>query len=37
MAIRWGSYRVKGFHDELIRVGRCASARALCQYLRTQG
>ncbi len=36
MAIRWGSYRVKGFHDELIRAaGRPRPpARALCQYLR---
>ncbi|MCC6303222.1 MAG: circularly permuted type 2 ATP-grasp protein [Gammaproteobacteria bacterium] len=36
MAIRWGSYRVKGIHDELIRAtGRAQpAARALCQYLR---
>ncbi|HEY9050236.1 MAG TPA: circularly permuted type 2 ATP-grasp protein, partial [Gammaproteobacteria bacterium] len=36
MAIRWGSYKVKGFYDELIRVAgkpRFASA-ALCEYLR---
>ena len=36
MAIRWGSYRVKGFYDELVRVAgkpRYASA-ALCEYLR---
>ncbi|PLY12080.1 MAG: hypothetical protein C0631_18405 [Sedimenticola sp.] len=36
MAIRWGSYRVRGFYDELIRVaGRPRpAALALCQYLR---
>jgi len=36
MAIRWGSYKVKGIHDELIRVsGRPRpAARALCDYLR---
>ncbi|TDY04305.1 circularly permuted type 2 ATP-grasp protein [Thiohalophilus thiocyanatoxydans] len=36
MAIRWGSYKVKGLHDELIRVsGRPRpAARALCDYLR---
>jgi len=36
MAIRWGSYRVKGIHDELIRAaGRARpAARMLCQYLR---
>ncbi|MCW9057889.1 MAG: circularly permuted type 2 ATP-grasp protein [Gammaproteobacteria bacterium] len=36
MAIRWGSYKVKGFHDELIRVaGRPRpAAQALCKYLR---
>ena len=36
MAIRWGSYKVKGFYDESIRVAgkpRYASA-ALCEYLR---
>jgi uncharacterized circularly permuted ATP-grasp superfamily protein len=36
MAIRWGSYKVKGFYDELIRVtGKPRpAADALCQYLR---
>lgn len=36
MAIRWGSYKVKGIYDELIRVtGRPRpAAQALCQYLR---
>lgn len=36
MAIRWGSYKVKGFYDELIRVtGRPRpAAKALCHYLR---
>jgi len=36
MAIRWGSYKVKGFYDELIRVtGKPRpAAAALCQYLR---
>ncbi len=36
MAIRWGSYKVKGIHDELMRAtGRPRpAARALCQYLR---
>ena len=36
MAIRWGSYKVKGFYDELIRVAgkpRPASI-GLCEYLR---
>lgn len=36
MAIRWGSYKVKGFYDESLRVAgkpRYASA-ALCEYLR---
>jgi uncharacterized circularly permuted ATP-grasp superfamily protein len=36
MTIRWGSYKVKGLYDELIRVAgkpRPAAA-ALCQYLR---
>ena len=36
MAIRWGSYKVKGVYDELMRAaGRPrAPARALCHYLR---
>lgn len=36
MTIRWGSYKVKGLYDELIRVaGKPRSAAAaLCQYLR---
>ncbi|AKH19908.1 circularly permuted type 2 ATP-grasp protein [Sedimenticola thiotaurini] len=36
MTIRWGSYRVKGFYDELMRVtGKPRPAAAgLCQYLR---
>ncbi|RRQ20986.1 circularly permuted type 2 ATP-grasp protein [Thiohalobacter thiocyanaticus] len=36
MAIRWGSYKVKGLYDELIRAsGRPRpAAQALCQYLR---
>ncbi|MFO8023797.1 circularly permuted type 2 ATP-grasp protein [Thiohalophilus sp.] len=36
MAIRWGSYRVKGIYDELIRVsGRPRpAAQELCDYLR---
>ncbi|MCW8889310.1 MAG: circularly permuted type 2 ATP-grasp protein [Sedimenticola sp.] len=36
MTIRWGSYKVKGFYDELIRVtGKPRpAAMALCQYLR---
>ena len=36
MAIRWGSYKVKGIYDELIRVsGRPRpAAQALCDYLR---
>ena len=37
MAIRWGSYKVKGLYDELIRVAgkpRPAAA-ALCDYLRS--
>jgi uncharacterized circularly permuted ATP-grasp superfamily protein len=35
MAIRWGSYKVRGIHDELMRAtGRARpAARALCQYL----
>jgi len=37
MAIRWGSYKVKGFYDELIRVtGKPRpAAAALCSYLRS--
>jgi uncharacterized circularly permuted ATP-grasp superfamily protein len=37
MAIRWGSYKVKGFYDELIRAtGRARpAAKVLCDYLRT--
>ncbi len=37
MAIRWGSYRVKGLYDELLRAsGRPRpAAEALCNYLRT--
>ncbi|MDH3311033.1 MAG: circularly permuted type 2 ATP-grasp protein, partial [Gammaproteobacteria bacterium] len=37
MAIRWGGYRVKGLHDELIRATgkpRPAAVR-LCEYLRS--
>ncbi len=36
MTIRWGSYKVKGFYDELIRVtGRPRpAAQAVCQFLR---
>ncbi|MEJ2347416.1 MAG: circularly permuted type 2 ATP-grasp protein [Gammaproteobacteria bacterium] len=36
MAIRWGSYKIKGFYDELIRVtGRARPvALALSKYLR---
>ena len=36
MAIRWGSYKVKGLYDELIRVaGRPRpAAQNLCKYLR---
>ncbi len=36
MAIRWGSYKVKGIYDELIRVsGRPRpAAQELCDYLR---
>jgi uncharacterized circularly permuted ATP-grasp superfamily protein len=36
MAIRWGSYRVKGVYDELMRAtGRPRpAAKDLCQYLR---
>ena len=37
MAIRWGSYKIKGLHDELMRAtGRPRPvAAALCKYLRT--
>ena len=37
MAIRWGSYKVKGYYDELLRAtGRPRPAAAeLCKYLRT--
>ena len=37
MAIRWGSYKVKGIYDELIRVtGKARPAsKALCDYLRS--
>ena len=37
MAIRWGSYKVKGFYDELIRAtGRARpAAKVLCDYLRS--
>jgi uncharacterized circularly permuted ATP-grasp superfamily protein len=36
MAIRWGSYKVKGIHDELIRAAGKPrdAARPLCDYLR---
>ena len=36
MAIRWGSYKVKGFYDELIRAAGKPrpAATALCDYLR---
>jgi len=36
MAIRWGSYKVKGFYDELIRVAGKPRpvAEVLCSYLR---
>ena len=36
MAIRWGSYKVKGLYDELIRAAGKprVSAAPLCQYLR---
>ena len=36
MAIRWGNYKVKGLHDELLRAtGRPrAAAQVLCDYLR---
>jgi uncharacterized circularly permuted ATP-grasp superfamily protein len=37
MAIRWGSYKVKGFYDELIRVAGkpWPAAKVLCDYLRS--
>lgn len=37
MAIRWGSYKVKNLHDELLRAsGRPRpAAQALCDYLRS--
>ncbi len=37
MTIRWGSYKIKGFYDELLRAsGRPRPAAAsLCKYLRT--
>ncbi|UCH52582.1 MAG: circularly permuted type 2 ATP-grasp protein [Pseudomonadota bacterium] len=37
MAIRWGSYKVKGYYDELIRAaGKPRPAAAhVCDYLRT--
>jgi len=36
MAIRWGSYKVKGYYDELIRVAGKPrpAAEAICNYLR---
>lgn len=36
MTIRWGSYKVKGFYDELVRVtGKPRHvAEGLCKYLR---
>ncbi|MBD3670449.1 MAG: circularly permuted type 2 ATP-grasp protein [Gammaproteobacteria bacterium] len=36
MAIRWGNYKVKGFHDELLRAtGRPrAASKMLCDYMR---
>ena len=36
MAIRWGSYKVKNLHDELLRAsGRPRpAAQAMCSYLR---
>ncbi len=36
MAIRWGSYRVKGYYDELIRVAGKprAGSQGVCDYLR---
>jgi len=37
MAIRWGSYKVKGLYDELIRAAGKPrdAARPLCDYLRS--
>ena len=37
MTIRWGSYKVKGFYDELIRAAGKPrdAAKPLCDYLRT--
>ena len=36
MAIRWGSYKVKGIYDELIRAANKPrdAAKPLCDYLR---
>jgi uncharacterized circularly permuted ATP-grasp superfamily protein len=36
MAIRWGSYRIKGLYDELLRATNRPrpAAQALCNYLR---
>jgi uncharacterized circularly permuted ATP-grasp superfamily protein len=36
MAIRWGSYRIKGLYDELLRATNRPrpAAQALCSYLR---
>ena len=36
MAIRWGSYRIKGLYDELLRASNRPrpAAQALCDYLR---
>ena len=36
MAIRWGSYRTKGYYDELIRAAGKprAAARGVCDTLR---
>jgi uncharacterized circularly permuted ATP-grasp superfamily protein len=36
MAIRWGSYRVKGYYDELIRAAGKprAGSQGVCDYLR---
>jgi len=36
MAIRWGSYRIKGMYDELLRASNRPrpAAQALCDYLR---
>jgi uncharacterized circularly permuted ATP-grasp superfamily protein len=37
MAIRWGSYRIKGLYDELLRASNRPrpAAQALCSYLRS--